>query len=176
VPKQPKRNWTVRRQIDVATFCGVSIDTVKSWAKQKMPGAPGAYDLPAIVQWLRTSGPWKQHARPEADDPLLGGDGGDSPGLERYRLAKAALAEFELANQTDALLSSEKARAVLGRWAAILRRLAERLTKRHGPAAASALNEALDQCQRVIDHDLPQYKPAQPAGDGGPTIDGRAGA
>lgn len=133
---------------------GVSIDTVKGWAKQGMPGKSGRYVLREISEWLRGDGPWRQHARPgTGDDPLLE-SGGDSPGLERYRMAKAALAELELEAKTKSLLSREKARTVLGRWAAVIRRMGERLGKRYGPEAASAVNDALGECDHVVNHEL----------------------
>lgn len=150
----------VLRQSDVATFCGVSLDTVKSWAKQSMPGRPGAYDLSAIVRWLRTAGPWRQHSKPESEDPLLGAAEGDSPGLERYRLAKAAIAELDLEERIGSLLSRDKARAALNRWASIVRRLGERLGKRFGPDAARSVNDALIECQHVVDHEFGGDEPA----------------
>lgn len=143
----------VQRQTDIASFCGVSIDTVKSWAKQRMPGQPGMYDLGEIVRWLRASGPWRQHQRPEFDDPLLVADG-ESPGLERYRLAKAAIAELDLEERKESLLSRDKARAALIRWGSIIRRLGERLGKRFGPDASNAVNDALSECQHIVDHEF----------------------
>jgi phage terminase Nu1 subunit (DNA packaging protein) len=131
----------------------VSIDTVKSWAKQGMPGGPGAYDFAAIIPWLRTKGPWRQHVKVENDDPLLAADG-DSPGLERYRLAKAALAELELEERKGTLLSREKVRTTLIRWATVLRRMGERIAKRFGNEASEAVNDALGECQAVIDYEF----------------------
>jgi phage terminase Nu1 subunit (DNA packaging protein) len=146
--------WRVRRQADVAVFFGVSIDTVKNWAKQQMPGAPGNYDLAEILRWLRASGPWKaKPVIPPGADELLVAEG-DSPGLERYRLAKAALAELELEERKGALLSREKARLALNRWASIIRRLGERFGKRYGREAAMALNDAITECQHVVDHEF----------------------
>lgn len=137
----------------MADFCGVSIETVKNWAKQGMPGTPNAYDVSEIIQWLRSVGPWRQHAKPDSDDPLLSADG-DSPGLERYRQAKAALAELELEERKGTLLSRDKARSTLGRWASIVRRLGERLGRRYGPEATTAVNDAILECQHVIDHEF----------------------
>lgn len=118
--------------------------------KQGCPGKPGRYPLAEIVQWLRNEGPWRPHGRGEStDDPLL--SAGDSPGLERYRLAKAALAELELQERQRTLLPVEKVREVLLRWAMLVRRMAERLGKRYGAEAAGAVSDCLDECGRVID-------------------------
>ena len=157
--KSRKSPWAVSKQNDVALFCGVSLASVQGWAKQGMPGRPGAYDVQEVVQWLRSVGPWRQHARPEEDDPDLAG-GPDSPGLERYRLAKAAIAELELEQRKASLLSRDKARTALVRWASIIRRLGERLGKRYGPEATLTVNDALSECQLVVDHDFSGDEPA----------------
>ncbi len=117
--------------------------------KQGCPGKPGRYELSAIVQWLRNAGPWRPYGRGDApDDPLLAA--GDSPGLERYRLAKAALAELELAERQQSLLPVDKVREALLRWATLLRRMGERLGKRFGPEASRTVNDTLDECDRVL--------------------------
>jgi phage terminase Nu1 subunit (DNA packaging protein) len=148
----PNKTLTVNTQSDVAAVYAVSLPTVHVWVKQGMPGRNGAYELPAISQWLRGPGPWRQHAKPETDDPLL--DAGDSPGLERYRLAKAAIAELDLEERRGALIELAKVRAALSRWSTILRRLGERLAKRFGNDAAVALNETLNECHRVIGYEF----------------------
>lgn len=146
-----RREWTAGRHADVSQFFGVSIDTVKAWAKRGMPGKPNAYRLDLIAQWLRTEGPWRQHIK--VDDPLLA-DGADSPGLERYRLAKAALAELDLAERQHQLVSVERLREQLLRWAVILKRLGQRVQKRWGPDAHRAIEDALGECQRVVDDEF----------------------
>lgn len=147
----------VANQAEVGEFFRVSLDTVASWRKKGMPGASGRYDLAEILVWLRSDGPW----RPRGGGDLTGGPldelivaAGDSPNLERYRLAKAQLAELELERQKGSLLPREKVRSGLGRFAAILRQLGERLGKRHGPEVFGSVNDALDDCQRVIDDEF----------------------
>lgn len=81
-------------------------------------------------------------------------EGGDSPNLERCRLAKAQLLELELQQKKGVLLPREKVRSGLGRFAAIIRQLGERLGKRHGPEVFGSVNDALDDCQRVIDDEF----------------------
>ena len=83
-----------------------------------------------------------------ATDPLL--TGGDSPGLERYRLAKAALAELDLANRKGELIDVGKCKDMLSRWATIIRRMGERLGKRFGNDASEAVNDSLDECRAAI--------------------------
>ena len=144
-------DWTARNQVEAAGFFGVAVSTFQLWTKQGCPGKPGNYPLAEIVQWLRTSGPWRPYAKGSdgADDPMLAA--GDSPGLERYRLAKAGLAELELQERHHTLLPVDKVRDVLLRWATLLRRLGERLGKRYGAEAAGAVSDCLNECGRVVD-------------------------
>lgn len=104
------------------------------------------------MQWLRESGPWRPYGRGEsADDPLL--QDGDSPGLERYRLAKASLAELELEERRRSLLPVVKVREALSRWATIVRRMGERLGQRWGADAQTLVNDALTECEQVLRDD-----------------------
>ena len=82
-------------------------------------------------------------------DPLL--DSGDSPALERYRLAKAMHAELDLAHRKGELIDVEKCRSLLHRWGSILRRAGDRLQKQHGTESGAVLHAALDECQSVVE-------------------------
>lgn len=151
-PESESPEWVAKRQIDVARFCGVSLDTVKSWAKQGMPGLPGEYNLADVVQWLRQAGPWRQHLKVTDDDPLM--DDTDSPGLERYRQAKAAIAELDYAERQKELMARDKVKALFVRWAAVLRRMGERISKRFGNDAAITVNDALRECSEIVTYEL----------------------
>jgi phage terminase Nu1 subunit (DNA packaging protein) len=153
--KQAKQH-VVARQADVAAFCGVSIDAVKNWAKQGMPGKAPSYDLAEIVQWLRRDGPWKPHGREQAldalgDEILLEGGAGNSPALEKLRAAKAALAELDLQQRRGQLLSVERSKEIGLRWATLLKRMGERLGKRFGRDATAAVHDTLEECRRVLE-------------------------
>lgn len=134
--------WIAERQVDLARVCGVSLATVQSWAKQGMPGEPGTYDLSQIIPWLRTEGPWKQHAKSENEEE------------RRYRTAKANTAELEFEQARGELLDRGKVRSTLVRWAAIIRQMGDRLGKRFGLEASTAVNDALLECEIVVDHEF----------------------
>jgi len=102
--------------------------------------ANGRYDLCQLVPWYL--------ARQAGGDDLMGGS--ESPGLERYREARASLAELELAQREHQLVSVEQARAVLLRWAAVIKRAGERLRKRQLEAHRT-LAEALVECAKIVD-------------------------
>ena len=147
--RKPRAKWKAADQSEVAEFFGVSINTVQNWCAAKCPGVPGNYPLSEIAKWLRTTGPWRKNIKPEViDDPLL--TEGDSPGLERYRQAKASLAEIELEKMRGNVLPLETVRENLARWASLIRRMGETLGKRHGPEAARVVNETLEECGRII--------------------------
>lgn len=148
IARAKKPSWTASKQADLATLFGVSVDTIGLWRKKGMPGKPGQYDIAQIIAWLRSDGPWKERRAATDDDDLTGPS--DSPGLERYRLAKAKLAELELAKQKRSVMSRDMARETLGRIASLFRRYGERLSKRHGPEEAVLFNEALGEAHRVI--------------------------
>ncbi len=84
---------------------------------------------------------------PTSGDPLL--EVGDSPALERYRLAKAMTAELDLAERKGELIDVAKCNAVLHRWGSILRRAGDRLN-RISAESGSVLGEAIDECESVI--------------------------
>jgi hypothetical protein len=83
----------------------------------------------------------------DRSDPLL--TDGDSPGLERYRLAKAAHAELDLAERKGQLINKEKCRSVLAQWGSVLRRSGDRIA-RVSPDGSRMLNEALDECETIV--------------------------
>ena len=116
-----------------------------------MPGKPGHYDLRQIIPWLIRRGKYAQQANGENDDPLLAA--GDSPGLERYRLAKAELAELELQVRKGTLIPIDAVKDTIARWSALIRRMGEALGKRFGNEAAELLNETLMECRRVVPSD-----------------------
>lgn len=144
-----KKQWTASTQSEVAVFFKRSPDTIALWRKKGMPGVSGKYDLQMILWWAIERGLLIDHAL--ADDDSTGGD---SPALERYRAARAQLAEFELERQKRTLVPRDAIRNGLSRFAHHLRQLAERMGKRHGPEAAITVNEAIDECGRVIDDEF----------------------
>jgi phage terminase Nu1 subunit (DNA packaging protein) len=142
----------VRTLGEIAEIFDVSADTVKRWRTEGMPGTTQRYVLQDVTRWLRTEGPWKPYSKSQAtssaEDPLLAG--GDSPGLERYRLAKAKHAELDLEHRKGELIEKEKAKAVLSRWAWLIRQMGERLAKRYGNDVAITINDTLAECRRAV--------------------------
>jgi hypothetical protein len=90
----------------------------------------------------------KKHQPIQSDDPLLAD--GDSPALERYRLAKAKHAELDLEQRKGELIDKEKCRDVLARWGSTIRKMGDRISKRFGIEANQMVSEAIDECESIV--------------------------
>lgn len=127
---------------DVAEHFGVHERTVAGWIAAGAPGSPGRYDLDAIAAW-------RDARRGKGDDPELAGPA--SAGLERYRQARAAIAELELARLRRQLVPREEVHAVLDQVATTLRRAGEILARHHGDEARQVLEDAIDDARRLLE-------------------------
>jgi phage terminase Nu1 subunit (DNA packaging protein) len=83
-----------------------------------------------------------------SDDPLLAE--GDSPALERYRLAKAKHAELDLEQRRAELIDLAKCRDLFGRWGSVIRKMGDRVSKRFGSEANQMVAEAIDECDSIV--------------------------
>lgn len=113
-----------------------------------MPGKPKEYIIGDISRWLRSDGPWASKQPIKSDDPLLAE--GDSPGLERYRMAKAQHAELDLQARRGELIDVGKCRETISRWAIVIRRMSERLQKRYGAGVSSEIETTLSECDGIV--------------------------
>lgn len=82
------------------------------------------------------------------DDALMSGPA--SPALERYRAARAALAELELGQREGQLLPRDETHLAMARIAAILRSAGETLGRQFGSEAREILDEAMDDAEAEI--------------------------
>lgn len=118
-------------------------------------------DLRSIARWIHEAIK-DGRVQPVAKDELdLAGE--NSPGLERYRLAKAALAEIDLEVRRGRLLDREKLEAQWVAGAVALRNAGERLQRRFGDEAAELFNEGVQDFARVVNgaiHGGSQHTPA----------------
>jgi hypothetical protein len=120
---------------DVAAHFGVKPYTVRDWRRDRMPGSRGAWDLRAIAQWRRS-----RRKKPEPD-PLMSGP--TSPALERYRAARAALVELDLARRRGELIDRDQWQQFMLHAAGLIRSAGEGLLKHFGPEAHAILDDAL---------------------------------
>ncbi len=157
------KDFICETQAELAEVCNRSIPTIALWVKSGMPYEPGRYDLRQIIPWLIRRGKHAATPAGENEDPLLAV--GDSPGLERYRLAKAELAELELQVRKGTLIPIDAVKDTISRWSALIRRMGESLAKRFGNEAAELLNETLVECRRVVPKGSDDAQPANATDD-----------
>jgi hypothetical protein len=131
---------------------GVSQHAVNEYVQQGAPhsktGKGHRYNFVEFREWMAANGktgkpgrPWPSQQQPDENDPLLAA--GESPGLERYRNAKADLAEYERDRQRGLLIPFNELEATLMVAAATIRQANERVQREYGNAPAEILNEAL---------------------------------
>lgn len=150
---------------EVAEVAGVTPKTVGEWILK--PDFPkdddGTYPLFDIGLWRQRQLTDRQPKprQPSADeDPLLAN--GDSPGLERYRMAKAQLAEMDLAEREGKTLLVEAVRAGMAAICLPLRGTFEEIQRRFGPDALKVLNDALTTAERKINDQFPEPDDDEP--------------
>lgn len=163
------RRWSAYSQRDLAAALGRDPSTIALWVKQGLPRYTARqnrfrYCIPCAFHWLSGRGVLRTDPPLPLADELLDA-GGDSPSLERWRKARAQLAEMELEERQRSLMPRDQVRSALGRIAAIWRQLGERLSKRHGPEAGESVRDAIGDSQRVIDEQFGRngHSTAEPA-------------
>ncbi len=142
-----RSKWIGRSADETGVFFGVSRRTVMDWCGKGMPHGKGYYPLDKIAKWLRQS-KWQLQA-PSGEDDLLGGD--SSPNLEKYRAARARLAELDLLERERSLLRVDVMRDALSRMSSIIRDAGDILQRQFGTEASKILIEALDDAKTEID-------------------------
>jgi hypothetical protein len=92
-------------QIQVGQALARDRKTIARWTHAGMPrNKDGSYSLPAIVNWLVE----REVAAATSDQAMKGAPAAeaDSPALERYRSARAAMAELDLKVKKGELISN----------------------------------------------------------------------
>jgi hypothetical protein len=91
-------------------------------------------------------------------DPLLTGD--DTPALERYRTAKAKLAELDLDRQRGETVNLAKIRSGFATICQCLRDAGALLGREFGREAQRIIEDALTEANRLLDDQFPVPVPA----------------
>jgi hypothetical protein len=148
--KKPERiRFTTK--LAMSRAFGVNRNSVSAWCGR--PGFPGAgagpWLLDEVIPWLIA----RQQRGVSTADPLM--DGPASPGLERYRTARAQREEIELAKLRGKLVDRTETRRIMSLMAHHVRRTGDRLLKRFGKEAVEILNSGLDEYDRVMETQIP---------------------
>jgi hypothetical protein len=151
---QHDKRWIVYSQRDLASTVAVDESTIAQWVRAGLSRKRAGknrykYCITCTVAWERTG----RGLVSDSLDELIA-TGGDSPGLERFRNARAELAEMDVQSRRKSLLPRDVTRNALGRVMSLLRQYAERLGRRHGPEEVLSFRETLDECRKVIDDEF----------------------
>lgn len=114
-----------------------------------MPGKPRKYDLAEIIQW-RLKYVEQLSAPKESDDPMLAG--GDSPALERYRNARADLAEMDKADREGRTVDAEKVKIALLFIADDMNELGEHYQRQNNKSAFDLLQQQIGKIRGRIEN------------------------
>ncbi len=165
--QEERQRWEHYRTVskkDYLLMAGRSAKVVREQASRH--GLPYPLDepkakisLPAVLRWLHdflAENKWRLLA-PGDDDPMMVGSGKDSPALERYRLAKAELTEFDLAERRGTLVAVDEVLV----WyhaevAEPIRKALETLELRHGKEAVDLVTPALQAADAAVSTRLQQ--------------------
>lgn len=135
---------------DLAEAMGVTRPTIYEW--QRAPGFPAAVDgvfhVRHVCEWRCGRENGRTKPKQSEEDAMLAD--ADSPGLERYRLAKAQLAEMDLAEREKTLLPADTVREGVMAIAMAFRQAGETLQRQFGPEAHAILEGAVLEAESQI--------------------------
>jgi phage terminase Nu1 subunit (DNA packaging protein) len=142
----------------LAEIFGVNRKTIRRWDVDGMPRPADlrrdGYDLPARIQWRIAELEAKHAAELEeansVSDRLFFNNGGSSPALERYRNARAKMAELQLKEKLQNVIRRDLVHDGFGIIFGQLRAASQRLRDRHGAKAGKVLDDCFVQMRREI--------------------------
>jgi len=172
-----KEIWLTRQQ--AADLCGLStrqfdeairpraIKAEKGTGKKLLLNAKAI--VAALVAYRVEQA--KPAIDPTSDDPLLAAVVGESPALERYRLAKARLAEHDLSERDGILLRADAIKEALMAGIRVMRATGDRLVRQLGNVAGEIFNEGVAEFEaaaiRVLQTFDAKRSDLNPPGSGG---------
>lgn len=124
----------------VADFFGVTRRAVQKWECPRRDDSK--YDLVAVAEWRY------RMLEARAEEAMLAGE--STAGLERYRRAKAGIAELDLAERSGQLVDRELVRGGLRAVADCWRRVSEDAERRFGGDVFEFLCEGLEEMKRAL--------------------------
>lgn len=116
--------------------------------RRQAPAGIHIFGRAAIEAWVRRESE-RQAREIAAGDPMLTGPA-TSEGLERYRVARAGLAELELQERLRNLIDRAKAHDLFVRAAHVFRGTGEALGRTFGPDAAKMFNDGLKEAEAAV--------------------------
>lgn len=114
-----------------------------------LPFAGTSLDVVAIIRGFHDFLSRHRHRLATVDSDEMHMRSGESPTLERWRLAKAKIAEIELEEKLETIILIDSVRDSLITMAHVLRGVSEKLQRQFGQAAADVLNEGFEDLDRT---------------------------
>lgn len=150
---QSRKAGLVETLNELAEAAGISLTGLANWRR--------AEDFPEQVNGLWSIwqvGFWRGQKEerdrrpkiPQGFDEDAALAGGDSIGLERYRMAKASLAELDLAERERIMLPADAVHDGIMVIAQTFRQASETLQRQFGPEAYAILEQACAEAQTQI--------------------------
>ena len=148
----PESSIVFRSGEAAAAFLDVHPKTLRLWQARGCPGIQSRrYDVQQIVRWLiRERAIVVGTTSQPVDDDAAMLAAGTSPALERYREARARIAELQADEAEGTYVHVEKMQRGMQAMAAIMRDAGSRLQKQCGPDAKLILDEHLDAFEAMI--------------------------
>lgn len=134
------------RVAEMAEFSGVSEQALRKWFT--LPGFPRQEDG-SVCLWDLAVWRTRLDVGDQQTDPEL--VGGDSPGLERYRLARAQQEEIKLEAMRKDYLRRDDIRMMHGELATLIRKAGDEVQRRFGVVAGEILNDAINEFEKRIE-------------------------
>lgn len=143
-----KARWTAGSAEEAAAVLGISSRQFKSYLPRGCPGSPKNYPMSDIIAWCKEH-VWK--AKPglvlTGEDAALA-EGVDSPSLERWRAARADMAELDLHQRQQELVALSDVHELFVLTAQVYRDAGDQLVRQFGNAAGDIIAQALEAAER----------------------------
>lgn len=140
------KKTVAKTRLELAKALGRSERMVASYLAEGMPGIPGHYVVEDCAAWLQA----REDRRKAPIDEDIGDGDGDSPALERYRLARAKQEELKLAKLQRELIEADAVTDWLQRFSVLMRGFGEKVNK-VCPELSADLEGVLDQASEMLD-------------------------
>ncbi len=134
----------------VAALFGISLQHCRTeWKIWLPPKPPGGWPIADLIAAVREHDAKRYERQQDEGDPLL--SSGSSPALEKYREAKAKLAELDLQYREGKTIDRSEAHEVITEAARLIRGAGEDLQRRFGADAQDILDQAINEVDRLVE-------------------------
>lgn len=166
MPKDKHTGWFNRRTMAEIFDCtpahfDEAIRPLAGPDDQRQVGQERQFHARSVMEAWAAAGRSKRKASvTSAEEKELQPEAGASPGLERFRMAKAELAELDLAVKKSELVSRSDMRDCLAQVSTRITEAADELQRRFGPEAFAVLEDCMADAKVRVGRVLAELKAA----------------